>query len=179
MRLAFRLGGCAPFKTLTVGLLLIQRQTSAVVQAVRDKFEIGDNYKENSLSQKVVENKCYVLYKDWKCRMKKKLEKLVDAVIDSYAHPYKGVQSDDWKYLIDQVWLDPKNKMDDLMHKAKLYRTNWHYKHFWKEYIFLDRCVWKRFGRSSSYIFWMNVYGKYLDRLLACIFFDCCAWITV
>ncbi|KAL7247882.1 hypothetical protein ACSBR2_002730 [Camellia fascicularis] len=123
MRLAFRLGGCAPFKTLTVGLLLIQRQTSAVVQAVRDKFEIGDNYKENSLSQKVVENKCYVLYKDWKCRMKKKLEKLVDAVIDSYAHPYKGVQSDDWKYLIDQVWLDPKNKRRydaDKLNRSKL-----------------------------------------------------------
>ncbi|CAL5324304.1 unnamed protein product [Camellia sinensis] len=83
---------------------------AAVVQAVRDKFEIGDNYEDNSLSQKVVEKKCYVLYKDWKCRMKKKLEKLVDAGIDPYAHPYKGVQSDDWKYLIDQVWLDPKNK---------------------------------------------------------------------
>ncbi|CAL5382684.1 unnamed protein product [Camellia sinensis] len=76
----------------------------------RDKFEIGDNYEENSLSQKVVEKKCYVLYKDWKCRMKKKWEKLVGARIDPYAHPYKGVQSDDWKYLIDQVWLDPKNK---------------------------------------------------------------------
>ncbi|CAL5326949.1 unnamed protein product [Camellia sinensis] len=83
---------------------------AAVVQAVRDKFEIGDNYEDNSLSQKVVEKKCYVLYKDWKCRMKKKWEKLVDAGIDPYAHPYKGVQSDDWNYLIDQVWLDPKNK---------------------------------------------------------------------
>lgn len=45
---------------------------AAVVQAVRDKFEIGDNYKENSLSHQVVEKKGYVLYKDWKCRMKKK-----------------------------------------------------------------------------------------------------------
>ena len=43
--------------------------------------------------------------------MKKKWEKRVDAGIDPYAHPYKGVQSDDWKYLIDQVWLDPKNKV--------------------------------------------------------------------
>lgn len=34
----------------------------------------------------------------------------MDARIDPYAHQYKGVQSDDWKYLIDQVWLDPKNK---------------------------------------------------------------------
>ncbi|CAL5327111.1 unnamed protein product [Camellia sinensis] len=62
--------------------------------------------------------------------------------------------------------------MDDLVHEAKLYRTNGHYKHFWKEYIFLNRCVWKIFGRSSSYFFWMNVYEKYLDRLLVCIFFD-------
>ncbi|CAL5332472.1 unnamed protein product [Camellia sinensis] len=70
-------------------------------------------------------------------------------------------------------------QMDDLVHKAKLYRTNWHYKHFLKEYIFLDRCVWKRFGRTSSYIFWMNVYGKYLGRLLVCIFFDSYTWITI
>ncbi|KAF5950173.1 hypothetical protein HYC85_012166 [Camellia sinensis] len=80
---------------------------AAIVQVVRDKFEIEDNYEENSLSQKVVEMKCYVLYKDWKCKMKKEWEKHVDAGIDPYAHPYKGVQSDDWKHLMDQVWLDP------------------------------------------------------------------------
>ncbi|THF97321.1 hypothetical protein TEA_013076 [Camellia sinensis var. sinensis] len=45
--------------------------------------------------------------------MKKKWEKLVDAGIDPYAHPYKGIQSDDWKYLIDQVWLDPKSKVKE------------------------------------------------------------------
>ncbi|CAL5348458.1 unnamed protein product [Camellia sinensis] len=40
----------------------------AVVQAVRnhDKFEIGENYEENSLSHQVVERKCYVLHKDCK-----------------------------------------------------------------------------------------------------------------
>ncbi|CAL5418219.1 unnamed protein product [Camellia sinensis] len=54
-----------------------------------DKFEIGDNYEDNALSQQVVEKKCNVLHKDWKCRMKKKWEKL---------------------YLIDEVWLDPANK---------------------------------------------------------------------
>ncbi|XP_028101909.1 uncharacterized protein LOC114301186 [Camellia sinensis] len=32
----------------------------AIVQAVRDKFEIGENYEENSLSHQVMENKCYI-----------------------------------------------------------------------------------------------------------------------
>ncbi|GMP69088.1 hypothetical protein CsSME_00028482 [Camellia sinensis var. sinensis] len=82
----------------------------AVVQAVRDTFEIGDNYEDNALSQQVVEKKCNVLHKDWKCRMKKKWEKLVDAGTNPYAHPYKGIRLDDWKYLIDEVWLDPTNK---------------------------------------------------------------------
>ncbi|CAL5389969.1 unnamed protein product [Camellia sinensis] len=82
-----------------------------VVQAVRDKFEIGDNYEDNALSQEVVEKKCNVLHKDWKCRMKKKWEKLVDAGTNPYAHPYKGIKLDDWKYLIDEVWLDPVNKV--------------------------------------------------------------------
>ncbi|CAL5413816.1 unnamed protein product [Camellia sinensis] len=40
----------------------------AVVQAVQDKFEIGENYEENSLSHQVVEKKCYVLHKDCKRR---------------------------------------------------------------------------------------------------------------
>ncbi|KAL7191590.1 hypothetical protein ACSBR2_023628 [Camellia fascicularis] len=42
--------------------------------------------------------------------MKKKWEKLVDAGTNPYAHPYKGIKIDDWKYLIDEVWLDPANK---------------------------------------------------------------------
>ncbi|CAL5339999.1 unnamed protein product [Camellia sinensis] len=97
-------------------------------------------------------------------------------------HYYCFIHSapDAW-YMLDD------SKMDYLVHRAKLYMTDWHYKHFWKEYIFLDRCVWKRFGwtssyifgKTSSYIFWMNVYGKYLDRLLVCIFFYRCAWITI
>ncbi|CAL5405705.1 unnamed protein product [Camellia sinensis] len=85
-----------------------QRQTSGADQI--DTFEIGDNYEDNALSQQVVEKKCNVLHKDWKCRMKKKWEKLVDAGTNPYAHPYKGIRLDDWKYLIDEVWLDPANK---------------------------------------------------------------------
>ncbi|XP_028114522.1 putative leucine-rich repeat receptor-like serine/threonine-protein kinase At2g19230 isoform X2 [Camellia sinensis] len=92
-----------------------------------------------------------------------------------------------WNALVHCLTLEAKRtsvmEMDYLVHKAKLYMTDWHYKHFWKEYIFFDRCVWKRFGwtssyifgKTNSYIFWMNVYGKYLDRLLVCIFFDRCA----
>ncbi|XP_028124244.1 ubiquitin carboxyl-terminal hydrolase 20-like [Camellia sinensis] len=63
-------------------------------------------------------------------------------------HYYCFIHSapDAW-YMLDD------SKMDYLVHKAKLYMTDWHYKHFWKKYIFLDRCVWKRFGWTSSYIF--------------------------
>ncbi|KAL7176596.1 hypothetical protein ACSBR2_030018 [Camellia fascicularis] len=42
--------------------------------------------------------------------MKRKWEKLVDAGTNPYAHPYKGIKIDYWKYLIDEVWLDPANK---------------------------------------------------------------------
>ncbi|CAL5436365.1 unnamed protein product [Camellia sinensis] len=38
------------------------------------------------------------------------VQKLVDAGTNPYAHPYKGIRLDDWKYLIDEVWLDPANK---------------------------------------------------------------------
>ncbi|CAL5347882.1 unnamed protein product [Camellia sinensis] len=42
--------------------------------------------------------------------MKKKWEKLVDAGTNPYAHLYTRIRLDDWKYLIDEVWLDPANK---------------------------------------------------------------------
>ncbi|CAL5330643.1 unnamed protein product [Camellia sinensis] len=92
-----------PFKALKVGLLLILRQKGLLYKLSGDKFEIGDNYEGNALSQEVVEKKCNVLHKDWNCRMKKKWEKLVDAGTNPYAHPYKGIKLDDWKYLIDEV----------------------------------------------------------------------------
>ncbi|CAL5359918.1 unnamed protein product [Camellia sinensis] len=36
-------------------------------------------------------------------------------------------------------------QMDEFVHEAKLYMTDWCYKNFWKYYIFLNRCVWKVF----------------------------------
>ncbi|CAL5373698.1 unnamed protein product [Camellia sinensis] len=36
-----------------------------------------------------------------------------------------------------QLWL----QMDELVHKAELYMTNWHFLDFWKDYIFLYRCI--------------------------------------
>ncbi|CAL5346191.1 unnamed protein product [Camellia sinensis] len=62
------------------------------------------------------------------------------SVEDWRAHPeYNGYRETDPQIL--WFW-----KMDALVHEAKLYGTNWHYKHFWKDHIILDRRVWKRFG---------------------------------
>ncbi|GMP64912.1 hypothetical protein CsSME_00025950 [Camellia sinensis var. sinensis] len=37
------------------------------------------------------------------------------------------------------------SSMDEFIHEAKSYRTNWRYKYFLKYYIFLNKCVWKIF----------------------------------
>ncbi|CAL5367173.1 unnamed protein product [Camellia sinensis] len=37
-------------------------------------------------------------------------------------------------------------KMDELVLKTKLHRTNWHFLHFLKDYIILYRCIWKILG---------------------------------
>ncbi|KAL7212067.1 hypothetical protein ACSBR2_014851 [Camellia fascicularis] len=57
--------------------------------------------------------------------------------------------------------------IDDLLHEAKLYRINWHYKHFWKEYIFLDRYM---YGKDLG-----GLVVIFLDRLVV-IFLDGCVW---
>ncbi|XP_028082283.1 uncharacterized protein LOC114283617 [Camellia sinensis] len=37
-------------------------------------------------------------------------------------------------------------EMDELVLKAKLHMTNWHFLHFLKDYIILYRCIWKILG---------------------------------
>ncbi|CAL5343481.1 unnamed protein product [Camellia sinensis] len=47
---------------------------------------------------------------------------------------------------IHSSYLGVIEMMDEFVHKAELYRTSWHLLYFLKDYVFLDRCVWKIFG---------------------------------
>ncbi|KAL7172480.1 hypothetical protein ACSBR2_032049 [Camellia fascicularis] len=59
----------------------------AVIQAVLDKFEIGEDFHTHQQAQEIVDTKAYLLYKDW-------------------SHPSTGVCLDDWKHMIDMAWKD-------------------------------------------------------------------------
>ncbi|KAL7257677.1 hypothetical protein ACSBR1_003902 [Camellia fascicularis] len=62
-----------------------------------------------------------------------------------------------WNAVVHCLTLEAKRtsvvEMDELVQQAELYRTSWHLLHFFKDYIFLDRCVCKIFGWTSNYIF--------------------------
>ncbi|KAH7845125.1 hypothetical protein Vadar_031752 [Vaccinium darrowii] len=86
----------------------------AIVQAVRDKFRIhedGDEFTE--LVDEVINEKVDTVYTEWKHEMGKhyrlaneKYEKTKDASDHPYRHPYKGVDQDKWKYMVDHVFGD-------------------------------------------------------------------------
>ncbi|KAL7202291.1 hypothetical protein ACSBR1_033875 [Camellia fascicularis] len=79
----------------------------AVVQAVLDTFEIGEDFHTDQQAQEIVDTKAYLLYKDWRYTLKKHYEKLVEkGVDDQYSNPPKGVCLDDWKHMIDVAWKD-------------------------------------------------------------------------
>ncbi|KAG5524549.1 hypothetical protein RHGRI_031270 [Rhododendron griersonianum] len=80
----------------------------AILQSNRDKFDIVDGTEGNSLADAVTDNKASLLYKDWKCNMRRHYRKLRKAKVDPYSSPYPGMHMDDWKYLIDKVFKDPK-----------------------------------------------------------------------
>ncbi|KAI8550677.1 hypothetical protein RHMOL_Rhmol06G0126400 [Rhododendron molle] len=73
-----------------------------------DKFDIVDGTEGNSLADAVTDKKASLLYKDWKCNMRRHYRKLRKAKVDPYSSPYPGMHMDDWKYLIDKVFKDPK-----------------------------------------------------------------------
>lgn len=80
----------------------------AILQSNRDKFDIVDGTEGNSLADAVTDRKASLLYKDWKCNMRRHYRKLRKAKVDPYSSPYPGMHMDDWKYLIDKVFKDPK-----------------------------------------------------------------------
>ncbi|KAI8542894.1 hypothetical protein RHMOL_Rhmol08G0175100 [Rhododendron molle] len=80
----------------------------AILQSNRDKFDIVDGTEGNSLADAVIDKKASFLYKDWKCNMRRHYRKLRKAKVDPYSSPYLGIHMDDWKYLIDKVFKDPK-----------------------------------------------------------------------
>ncbi|KAI8556906.1 hypothetical protein RHMOL_Rhmol05G0292800 [Rhododendron molle] len=83
----------------------------AVLQAVRDKFKVTENDVEGTeLVEQVFNEKANLLYKDWKWRMNDFYTKTVDARLDAYQHPFQGMHIDDWKYMIDHVFKDPKRE---------------------------------------------------------------------
>ncbi|CAL5326662.1 unnamed protein product [Camellia sinensis] len=97
-----------------------------IIQAVRDKFEIVD-YDEDEEVRKGVNKKCKTLYRSWRNKMKTHYSKLVDAGVDPYSKPYKGVDSEAWVYMINHVWLD--EDYQNLAKKARDSRARLPYNH--------------------------------------------------
>ncbi|KAL7207789.1 hypothetical protein ACSBR1_029689 [Camellia fascicularis] len=66
----------------------------AVVQAVLDKFEIGEDFHTDQQAQEIIDTKAYLLYKDWRYTLKQHFEKLVEEGVDDlYSHPPTGKRS--------------------------------------------------------------------------------------
>ncbi|CAL5384223.1 unnamed protein product [Camellia sinensis] len=77
----------------------------AVIQAVLDKFIIGDDFDNDEQAQQILDKKAYLLYKDWRYNLKQEFLELEEkGVDDPYSHPPSGVSLDDWRYLIDVAW---------------------------------------------------------------------------
>ncbi|KAL7188234.1 hypothetical protein ACSBR1_038153 [Camellia fascicularis] len=79
----------------------------AVIQAVPDKFVIGDDFDNDEQAQQILNRKAYLLYKDWRYNLKQEFLELEEKGVDDlYSHPPSGVSLDDWRYLIDVAWKD-------------------------------------------------------------------------
>ncbi|CAL5406572.1 unnamed protein product [Camellia sinensis] len=91
-----------PLKDVKSWLDLDETTKAAVIQAVLDKFQIGDDFHNDLQAQEIVNKKAYGLYKDWRYTLKQEFELLEGLPRDEiYAHPPVGVSLDDWKHLID------------------------------------------------------------------------------
>ncbi|KAL7221843.1 hypothetical protein ACSBR1_023730 [Camellia fascicularis] len=76
-----------------------------------DKFDIGDDFHNDSQAQQIVNTKAYKLYKDWRYNLKQEFELLKEEGVDDlYAHPPRAVSLDDWKHLIDVAWQDASHQ---------------------------------------------------------------------
>ncbi|KAL7251661.1 hypothetical protein ACSBR1_013500 [Camellia fascicularis] len=100
-----------PVKDVKSWLDLDETTKSAVIQAVLDKFQIGDDFHNDLQAQQIVNKKAYGLYKDWRYTLKQEFKLLEGLPRDEiYAHPPLGVSLDDWKHLIDVAWQDASHQ---------------------------------------------------------------------
>lgn len=100
-----------PLKDVKSWLDLDETTKAAVIQAVLDKFQIGDDFHNDLQAQEIVNKKAYGLYKDWRYTLKQEFELLEGLPRDKiYAHPPVGVSLDDWKHLIDMAWQDASHQ---------------------------------------------------------------------
>ncbi|XP_058208227.1 uncharacterized protein LOC131321240 [Rhododendron vialii] len=88
----------------------------AVIQAVRDKFEVTeDGVEYTPLVEQVFKRKANLLYKDWKWRMSDHYEKTKDhyeKTKEDGKNPYqlpftKDISQEAWKFMIDHIFNDP------------------------------------------------------------------------
>ncbi|KAI8542744.1 hypothetical protein RHMOL_Rhmol08G0163200 [Rhododendron molle] len=91
----------------------------AVIQAVRDKFEVTENDVEYTpLVEQVFKRKANLLYKDWKWRMTDHYEKTNDhyeKTKEDGKNPYQlpfteDISQEAWKFMIDRIFKDPEWK---------------------------------------------------------------------
>ncbi|KAL7233504.1 hypothetical protein ACSBR1_017177 [Camellia fascicularis] len=96
-----------PLQSVKSWIKIDQSTKDAVVQAVLDKFVIGDDFDNDEQAQQILDRKAYLLYKDWRYNLKQEFLELEEkGVDDPYSHPPSGVSLEDWKYLIDVAWKD-------------------------------------------------------------------------
>ncbi|KAL7212960.1 hypothetical protein ACSBR2_015623 [Camellia fascicularis] len=102
-KLGIQIRSLCPVKDVKSWLDLDETTKSAVIQAILDKFKIGDDFHNDLQAQQIVNKKAYGLYKDWRYTLKQEFELLEGLPRDEiYAHPPLGVSLDDWKHLIDK-----------------------------------------------------------------------------
>ncbi|CAL5333311.1 unnamed protein product [Camellia sinensis] len=96
-----------PLQSVKSWIKIDQSTKDAVIQAVLDKFVIGDDFDNDEQAQQILDRKAYLLYKDWRYNLKQEFLELEEkGVDDPYSRPPSGVSLEDWKYLIDVAWKD-------------------------------------------------------------------------
>ncbi|KAL7184470.1 hypothetical protein ACSBR2_026598 [Camellia fascicularis] len=110
--LGFQIRSLCPLKDVKSWLNINETNKVAIIQAVIEKFDIGDDFHNDSQAQRIVNKKAYVLHKDWRYNLKHEFKLLKEeGVNDLYTHPPQGVSLDDWKHLIDVAWQDASHQI--------------------------------------------------------------------
>ncbi|CAL5331714.1 unnamed protein product [Camellia sinensis] len=79
---------------------------AAIVQSLRDKFEI-EGYDDSPLPQEIIDTKATHLFKGWRYHMHEHYKELVK---EGTGKPFVGVREEDWRYMIDEVFLGDTHK---------------------------------------------------------------------